>query len=166
MKISQELRQRIKDLEKEQERQHKDLTDLNQVLDYEAISKLESELVSINQQTRSAAQNSTAEMQDIDISLEKELLGQGDEAHIQEHEQIKDIDLSLESQEQSRNAPQKGYIVCLMFNKASPSEWSDEGGGGWRGKGLGTRYPKQQGAVKKMQELKKKWPDYPIEIFS
>lgn len=57
-----------------------------------------------------------------------------------------------------------GYTVCLIFGAGAPtSEWSDETHG-WRSKGLGSRYQSEQKARQKLTELKRRWPEYPLEI--
>ena len=82
-------------------------------------------------------------------------------ANAPEEVNIKDIDVSeLDSQ----TAAKHGYIICLMFNPNSPSEWSTEGGGGWRQKGGGTRYTDQAQLKEQYKKLKKQWPDYPLKV--
>jgi hypothetical protein len=51
-----------------------------------------------------------------------------------------------------------------LFNEAAPTEWAEEAGGGWRGTGMGSAYPSQAQARQRMEELKRKWPTYPIEV--
>ncbi len=77
-------------------------------------------------------------------------------------ESVKDIDISeLDSQTETS---QHGYVICLMFNPKSPSEWSTEGGGGWRQKGGGTRYTQKELVKAQYTKLKKQWPDYPLKV--
>lgn len=57
-----------------------------------------------------------------------------------------------------------GYVISLDFGGGAPiSEWSDETHG-WRTLGLGTRYPTQELANRKLVQLKKSWPEYPFKI--
>ncbi|ALG69024.2 hypothetical protein [Beggiatoa leptomitoformis] len=56
------------------------------------------------------------------------------------------------------------YVICLMFNKDHPKEWSDEAGGGWRDTGLGMRYTDQEQVKKVYRKLKQQWPDYPLRV--
>ncbi|OQW94050.1 MAG: hypothetical protein BWK79_07880 [Beggiatoa sp. IS2] len=57
-----------------------------------------------------------------------------------------------------------GYTVCLVFGSGAPvSEWSDETHG-WRSRGLGSRYTTEQRARQKLTELKRRWPEYPLEV--
>jgi len=53
-----------------------------------------------------------------------------------------------------------------MFNPSSPTEWSEQSGGGWRGKGQGTVYSTQAEANAMLNKLKQKWSDYPLKIIA
>ncbi|MDM8565704.1 hypothetical protein QUF74_08635 [Candidatus Halobeggiatoa sp. HSG11] len=53
------------------------------------------------------------------------------------------------------------YVVCLMFSKLSPPEWA---GNRWRVSGKGKCYSTSEQAYQCLQQLRQKWPDYPIEI--
>ncbi|MEK7989767.1 MAG: hypothetical protein VSS52_002075 [Thiotrichaceae bacterium] len=58
----------------------------------------------------------------------------------------------------------KGYVIVLDFGQGSPvSEWSDDTNG-WRTKGLGSRYRESAEAKQRFQELKTKWPEYPLRL--
>jgi hypothetical protein len=168
MKISKELRERIRRLEMEQERQSQELQGLSDLRDMVAIAELEQELADISKtppRQKAAAQASA----DIDLTTtEADILAkQAAGVHIEgpDLRTDKDIDLARESLPGKKPATERqGFVVCLLFNPASPSEWSEEGGGGWRGKGMGTPYPDKNAAAKKYKALKTKWPDYPIEI--
>ncbi|MCK5718285.1 MAG: hypothetical protein KAH77_12430 [Thiomargarita sp.] len=54
----------------------------------------------------------------------------------------------------------EGYIICLMFDPETPTEWS---GSGWRSKGNGKCYSMQQ-AKDICYKLKQQWPNYPLTI--
>ncbi|MCK5877056.1 MAG: hypothetical protein KAG43_05435 [Candidatus Marithrix sp.] len=56
---------------------------------------------------------------------------------------------------------QENYVICLAFSKHSPPEWS---GDKWGVSGKGQCYPTSEQAYQCLQQLKQKWPDYPIEI--
>ncbi|EIJ42490.1 hypothetical protein BegalDRAFT_1611 [Beggiatoa alba B18LD] len=58
----------------------------------------------------------------------------------------------------------EAYVICLIFNKDHPKEWSDDAGGGWREKGLGMRYTDQEQVKRIYQKLKQQWPDYPLRV--
>lgn len=165
MSISDKLRQRIRALEMEQERQQQDLRELNQLRDLAAITELENELEELNKQGPRGEQKAAA--QDIDFAEEALLEEEVKDFKPVENtrQEAKDIDLLAEfADENQKVKPTSGFVVCLMFNQSSPSEWSEEAGGGWRGKGMGTYYPSKALAQKKYNELKAKWPDYPIQI--
>lgn len=55
----------------------------------------------------------------------------------------------------------ESYVICLMFSKHSPPEWS---GNRWRISGQGKCYSTSEQAYQCLQKLQQKWPDYPIEI--
>ncbi len=169
MKVSKELRERIKQLESEQNRQQDDLADLDSLRNLVEIEALEKELVDIHQDQNSNDALSTLD----DINLDFEEIFDQDETKSDTlsatADTIHDIDLDELVDLDTDNKPtgtQTGFIVCLLFNKAKPSEWSEEAGGGWRGPDMGTRYPSQAKAQAVMEQLKKKWPDYPIKILS
>ena len=54
------------------------------------------------------------------------------------------------------------YVICLMFDAKSPTEWS---GRGWSEQGKGMRYSSLEQAKLIFQKLKQKWPDYPLKIY-
>jgi len=166
MKISDELKRRIQMLEAEQDKQTEDLTSLEQLRDLASIEELEQELAAIDQNMPVSDKARAAVQKDID--LQKEELPETNlelDEPLAKPQQEQDIDLTLEGlgQEGDKLNVQQGYVVCLMFNVNSPSEWSEDAGGGWRGKGMGTSYATRAEADKLLQQLKQKWPDYPIE---
>ncbi|MFK5969888.1 MAG: hypothetical protein QM487_07185 [Candidatus Marithrix sp.] len=55
----------------------------------------------------------------------------------------------------------ESYVICLMFSKHSPPEWS---GNRWRISGQGKCYSTSEQAYKCLQQLQQQWPDYPIDI--
>lgn len=165
MKISKELRERIQRLETEQKKQAAELTDLNELRDLVAIAELEQELTEVSKTV--TGKPAPTKIKDIDAAKEAAKLGGNvKDVKVQTAEKVSDIDLAKEQAFSGKKGQQVagGLAVCLLFNKNSPSEWSDEAGGGWRGRGMGTHYPTQDEAKAKLQELKTKWPDYPIEI--
>lgn len=60
----------------------------------------------------------------------------------------------------------KGYKIRLDFGNGAPaSEWSEDTHG-WRSKGQGSFYANEHIAGKKLAELKQRWPNYPLVMFS
>lgn len=168
MKISQELKKRIKALEEEQQRQETDLVDLDKLRDLAAISELEQELANIDETAKRMAKEEKEQgLEDIELHLDEleEQIGTpaGTQAKEGEAKHLWDVD-DLLNEDKPETKARTGFVVCLMFNPKSPTEWSDEGGGGWRGKGLGTCFTNRQLAENSLRVLKQKWPDYPIEI--
>jgi hypothetical protein len=166
MKISKELRERIKRLEEEQQQQSKELEDLSNLRDMVAIAELEQELMGISKSLSDNDKSAAQAQKDLDISKEN-LAAQVKGAKAKKGPDLKtdkDIDLEKEAFNKKKVTAKSGYVVCLMFNPTSPSEWAEEAGGGWRGRGLGTAYPDQKSAQMCLKQLKSKWPDYPIEI--
>jgi hypothetical protein len=155
------LEQRLKRLEEEQARQDHDL---NELRDLEEILRLQKRLEEIaNDETSPAHAAAASYGDDMALELENELdkagLNQGDKDFVSQA--IPDIELPAEE----KGRTQSGYVVCLMFNKKSPSEWSDEGLGGWRERGHGRAYPSVIAAEKQLAKLKAQFPDYPLKIF-
>ncbi len=165
MKISDELKRRIQMLEQEQQQQSDDLGSLEQLRDLASIEELEQELSSIDQDmpVPDKARNVKDDINLSEDVLSDEELDEIDEPVNSDHD-MHDIDLTLEGLGANKTKAQHGYVVCLMFNPNAPTEWSEESGGGWRGKGSGTSYPTRAKADKMLQELKQKWPDYPIKL--
>lgn len=124
------LKERLRQLEIEQDRQQHDLFNLR---DLEEMLRMESQL--------------------------KKLDGNADISAV---ETVNDIDVTELDQETGTN--KEGYVVCLMFDARSPSEWSEEGGGGWRTINKGMRYKTLEQAKACYLKLKKQWPDYPLKI--
>ncbi|MDM8569314.1 hypothetical protein QUF50_07385 [Thiotrichales bacterium HSG1] len=60
------------------------------------------------------------------------------------------------------DADSETYVVCLTFTKHSPPEWYENR---WRISGKGKSYSTPEQAYQCLQQLKQRWPDYPIEIF-
>ena len=164
MKVSKELKDRIRQLENEQNRQQDDLADLDSLRNLVEIEALEKELVDIHQDQSSTDILST--LDDINLDFESEL--ESVNVHVDSTAEIHDIDLAelAELEDETPSSKQQGYIVCLLFNQDKPSEWSEESGGGWRGPDMGTRYKTKAKALAVAQKLKQKWPDYPIQIFN
>ena len=134
-----DLEARLKKLEDEQFRQQTDLHEL------EDIKRLEAQL-----------KNLSAEM-DLDLTpkskkfqLAKDQLEIASRIESKLHEKEDDL--------------REGYVVCLLFNRKAPTEWSDKSGGGWRQRGKGTRYATIEEAKESYLKLKKKWPDYPLKV--
>jgi hypothetical protein len=171
MKISKELRERIRRLEEEQHKQSEDLQELSDLRDMVAVAELEQELANIANEVADSTGKKTAAQtdKDMNIALEQQKLAaaaKGLKVKTQATKTNKDIDLSKELLGAARKAAgvRSGYVICLLFNEAAPTEWAEEAGGGWRGQGLGTAYANQVEARRRLEELKRKWPTYPIEV--
>ena len=54
-----------------------------------------------------------------------------------------------------------GYVVCLMFNPQSPPEWS---GKEWHIPGKGKCYHDHEQAYQCLQQLQERWPNYPFQV--
>lgn len=165
MKISDELKQRIQQLEVEQERQQRDLIDLEQLRDLAAIEEMEKELATIdaNFAPLVALEKKT---QNIDLAKEFDTLKEGDApVVVTPARRAQDIDLSIEElTKPTKIAQGKGFIILLTFNPTLPTEWSEQSGGGWRGKSQGTVYQTKEEAETMLKKLKQKWPDYPLKV--
>ena len=53
------------------------------------------------------------------------------------------------------------YVVCLMLNPKLPPEWS---GKEWHRHGKGKCYANMEQASQCLQQLKKRWPNYPFQV--
>jgi len=133
-----ELEERLRKLEEEQFRQQNDLHDLEDIKRLEEQLKMLSDDFSMDAFKPKKFELAQDQLE-IATKLESELK--------EKEEEITD-----------------GYVVCLLFNAKSPTEWSDKSGGGWRQRGKGTRYATVDEAKKRFVELKKKWPDYPLKV--
>lgn len=82
-------------------------------------------------------------------------------------EEMKPLGIDVQSYVDDIDVPKKstkGYVILLDFGQGSPvSEWSDETNG-WRTKGLGSRYVEPAQAKQRFNELKSKWPEYPLRL--
>jgi len=141
------LEERLKRLEDEQFRQQTDLHEL------EDIKRLEAQLKEL-----------AGEM-DMDLDSAQQLSLSQKAKKFQLGKEQLEIATKLESElKEKEDGLTQGYVVCLLFNPKSPTEWSDKSGGGWRQRGKGTYYATIEEAKKRYLELKKKWPDYPLKV--
>ncbi len=185
MKLSEELKRRIKQLEQEQDRQEEEIQELNELRDLAAISELENELKQVESKSANPSPGNLSKIKDADLDKERELAELAERARRELRERQRRLQAEEARKAQEYVTPpteflaefeeevkpkakspkiRGGYAVCLMFNPASPSEWSEEAGGGWRGKGLGTHYSDLDEAKSRLAALKDKWPDYPLKI--
>ena len=134
-----ELEERLKKLEDEQFRQQTDLHDL------EDIKRLEAKLRSLSDDMNLDLSHKVKKFQ-----LGKDQLEVASKLESKLHENEDDL--------------RDGYVVCLLFNRKTPTEWSDKSGGGWRQRGKGTRYATVEEAKTSYLKLKEKWPDYPLKV--
>jgi uncharacterized protein (UPF0335 family) len=143
------IEKRLKLLEKEQENQNYALDQLKYFND--EVQRLEKELLEIEKYRLKNPQASQFERNNPETErLEREL------AQIDNEEQ----NALKNSQQASPTISKQGYIICLMFNPQSPPEWSGEG---WLKPGQGTAYNLEEAKLL-LQEMKKKWPNYPLKI--
>ena len=81
-------------------------------------------------------------------------------------DETKKLEKQLENLDTEGFAPvNKGvtsYVIRLMFNPKSPQEWS---GTGWCEFGKGKRYTNLEQVNQICKKLKKQWPTYPLKIF-
>jgi hypothetical protein len=61
----------------------------------------------------------------------------------------------------SSSHDRRGYVVCLMLNPKTPPEWS---GKEWHRHGKGKCYTNIEQASQCLQQLKKRWPNYPFQV--
>lgn len=149
MITKEELEKRLKFLEKEQENQTYALDKLK-YLDNE-VERLEKALLEIENYRIKNPQDSEFQRNNPETErLERELA----QMDTEEQNALKN------SQKASPSISSQGYIICLMFNPKSPPEWS---GKAWMKEGQGTAYNLEEAKLL-YQQLKKKWPNYPLKI--
>ena len=151
MITKQELEKRLKFLETEQSTQNNALDKLKYF--DEEVQRLEKKLSEIenyrikNPEARQSEWNSSETER-----LEREL------AQI-DNEEENALKISTKASTQE-TISESGYIICLMFDPKSPPEWS---GKGWLKHGQGTTYSLEKAKLL-CEQLKKKWPNYPLKI--
>ncbi len=150
------LEARLRSLEAEQERQEHELADLKEL---EEVSRLEALLHDDDEPTEKRLK--AEKTANLEKELEQELAKKKNIPlpKVIDKKTINDIELPEE-----QRAVRHGFVICLLFNAKSPSEWSDEGVGGWREQMGGTAYADQQTAEGRLRELKKHFPEYPLVI--
>lgn len=190
MTIREDLEERLKHLEIEQENQ--DVT-LNNIGDLEKeIRQLEATLATIDNYLIGPKGQKTdySDLRDLD-SIEKleQKLAHIDEEYTSESGKspepsptatkttaktsssptaVKEKTATSSSTSKTTSTPSSNqgaapsYVICLMFDAKSPTEWS---GRGWSEQGKGMRYSSLEQAKLIFQKLKQKWPDYPLKIY-
>ncbi len=139
--VSDDLEQRLKTLELEQEKQQVALNDIGD-LDKE-VRQLEAILNQIdNFQIKQNKDKYKRVTLDETNKLEKQL---------ENLDGFAAVDKSVTS-----------YVIRLMFNPKSPQEWS---GTGWSEFGKGRRYTDLEQVNQIFKKLKKQWPTYPLKVF-
>jgi len=142
--FNQELEQRLKDLEIEQEEQDVALTTIGD-LDKE-VRQLEAVLKEIdNYQIKQTEDNYERVTLDETKKLEKQL------------ERIDEDGYTAAADKTATT-----YVIRLMFNRKSPQEWS---GTGWCEFGKGKHYNNPEQVSQIFKKLKKQWPTYPLKVF-
>jgi len=151
MITKKDIEKRLEFLEKEQENQEYALDELKYFND--EVERLQEELKRIEKYRIKNSQARQSEWKSSETErLEKEL------AQIDREEQ-KALQISPKASTEP-TISQSGYIICLMFNPNSPPEWS---GKGWLKPEQGTAYNLEEAKLI-FQQLKKKWPNYPLKI--
>ncbi|ALG68226.1 hypothetical protein [Beggiatoa leptomitoformis] len=170
MKTEKEIEDRIRKLEDEQSRQEFDLRDL------EEIARLEENLKRVNESAVTAAKKPVTQNKE-GVEIERlehdlEVINQTPVASIPlaqkktiEPQSFDDDQFTIDLPKTTESTGAKvGYIICLMFNVQKPTEWTEDGGGGWRESGKGFCYATLEQAKTRLEFLRAKWPDYPIEL--
>lgn len=67
----------------------------------------------------------------------------------------------LKKRTSSTHCDRQGYVICLMLNPKLPPEWS---GKEWHRHGKGKCYANMEQAYQCLQQLKKRWPNYPFQV--
>lgn len=188
--VLRELAHRIKRLELEQSRQDKDISKLH-ALEKE-ILELEAKLQHIDDFKINAPKPSkfTRENAAEVARLQRELEQMEDEYEVTDFNEQRYFDeinqLKAELGQINQTEPEakpiattpshtnddqalpavsaSGYVICLMYNPKTPTEWSEESGGGWRERGFGECYQTLEKAQAQYNRLKKKWPNHPLKI--
>jgi len=173
------LKNRLQQMEIEQVKQDVEL--IQTFRDFEEISRLEAELMGIDYSQLEQAlskiidfkrlrededkikelEAKLAEMQGV-VTAEKAA-----KAQIRDDDEVRRLENELTkigTQSTLNIAAKEVYVIHLLFNPHVPSEWSEEGGGGWRQVGAGTQYIQMEKAKARFDALKQQWPDYPIKI--
>lgn len=167
MKADSDLEARLKMLEREQAKQDMELLDLHEL---EEISRLETKLSqNISDTLPSKTNKKTVYTGKVIDELEDELEHiDEDFTPVETPKTATTLELEseflheLEEDEEPKNL--HGYVICLMFNPKSPSEWTEDAGGGWREKGHGFCFSTPEKAKQRAKELKAKWPEHPLKI--
>jgi len=174
MNIINELKKRIRELEAEQSKQQHDLLDLDALQDLAEVNALEQDLIAMNEHEKVLEKQ--RKINNIKLESEKTLLRQADRDAIRKRNQQQkatkvtaDVDISLEQELLKMNQKSRpktgGYRICLSYkNNKTPSEWSDNAGGGWHSMGEGDRYMTLSAAKNKAKALKRRWPQHPITV--
>jgi len=129
------------------------------------LSELKERLKQLEQE-QERQQHDLFDLRDLEeiARMESQMKTLTDKSDISAVETVDDIDVTELDQEVGKN--RQGYVVCLMFDPRSPSEWSEEGGGGWRSANNGMRYTTLEQAKACYLKLKKQWPDYPLKLIA
>jgi hypothetical protein len=177
----EQLKNRLQQMEIEQVKQDVEL--IQTFRDFQEISRLEAELMGIDYSQLEQAlskiidfkrlrededkikelETKLAEMQNVVIS-EKTAKTQ-----IHDDDEVRRLEgelMNMGSQPTVSIAAKEVYVIHLLFNPHVPSEWSEEGGGGWRQVDAGTQYIQVEKAKARFNALKQQWPDYPIKIIA
>ncbi|EIJ41485.1 hypothetical protein BegalDRAFT_0567 [Beggiatoa alba B18LD] len=166
-----ELEERLKKLEEEQSRQEFELRDLEEITRLEN-SLSENEPLTVTQSATATHEKIGKDVERLEHDLEtinQVALAEMPRPLAQKKTSdpfvFDDSAFTLELPETQENkGAETGYIICLLFNQNKPTEWAEEGGGGWREAGKGFCYATIAQAKIRLDALRAKWPDYPIEM--
>ncbi len=151
MITKQELEKRLQFLETEQENQNHALDNLKYF--NEEVQRLEKRLSEIENYRIKNPESRQSEWTSAETErLERELA-------LIDNEEQNSLKLSIKASTKP-TISKSGYIICLMFDPKSPPEWS---GKGWLKHGQGATYSLEEAKLL-CQQLKKKWPNYPLKI--
>lgn len=175
------LKNRLQQMEIEQVKQDVEL--IQTFRDFQEISRLEAELMGIEytqlQQALSKIidfkrlQEDEARIKDLEAKLADMqnvvIATQVLKTQVHDDEEVRRLERELNSignQPTPSVNEKEVYVIHLLFNPQSPSEWSEEGGGGWRQAGSGTQYTQKEKVKARLEALHRQWPDYPIKIIT
>lgn len=175
------LKNRLQQMEIEQVKQDVEL--IQTFRDFEEISRLEAELMGIDFSQLEQALSKIIDFKRLreDEDKIKELEAKLDKMQgnvrttektakpqIHDDDEVRRLEHELDAMDNHTAAldiaAKEVYVIHLLFNPHVPSEWSEEGGGGWRQVGAGTQYIQMAKAKARFDALKQQWPDYPIKI--
>lgn len=151
-----------------------ELKDFNEKRYFEEINQLRSELGTVQQDLKTASSKASAAKSTSSPTPEAKSIAPVQPARPARADDIAEVNIpavniapepkDISVSKMTKTVLQQGYVVCLMFNPRSPTEWSEESGGGWRERGQGQCYPTVEYARAALAKLKQQWPRHPLKI--